>query len=150
MVKEPKQKAVLHIDSAPYRVLNRAPSFLTSEQWRMAAAEPTNAAYQGHLTRALKLSYKFAPRRGEDPKSSKITQIVDYYNELFERSNWDVMKAAFEKDSYDLPFGGALEIGWWPDTAFGGKFPAGYPAWIVQTFARLTEASDLLIVTLAL
>lgn len=133
--KKPTQKSVLYIDSAPYQVLNRVPSFLTSERWRMTAAEPTNAAYQGHLIRALKLSYKFVPRRGEDPKSAKITQIVDYYNELFERSNWDVMKAAFEKDSYDLPFGGALEIGWWPDNAFGGKFPAGYPAWIVQVDA---------------
>lgn len=145
MAKAPKQKSVLYLDSQPVRVAGRVPSSLSSDQWRLTAREPTNAAYQGHLIRALKLSYKFVPKKGEDPKSVKIKEIVEYYEELFAKSSWDLMKVTWEKDSYDLPFGGALEVGWWPDNAFGGKFPAGYPAWFVHVDAgtmRVNQASS--------
>lgn len=133
MAKEPKQKSVLYINTQPVGTPNRVPSFLSSDQWRYAADEPTNLAYQTHLVRALKLNYKFVPKKGEDPKDPKVKEIIKYYGELFtERCAWDIIKTAFEKDSYDLPFGGCLEIGWWDDNAFGGKFPAGYPAWFVH------------------
>lgn len=132
MPKEPRQKSVAFLETQPIRAPNRAPSLLSPEQWRYTSAEPTNNAYQTHLIRALKLSYKFIPKKGEDPKSKEVKEIIKYYEELFERSAWDLAtKTLWEKDSYDLPFGGCLEIGWWSDNAFGGKFPAGYPAWIV-------------------
>ena len=145
MPKAPKQKSVLYLDGQPVRVASRVPSSLSSDEWRLTAREPTNAAYQGHLIRALKLSYKFVPKRGEDPKSPKVKEIIEYYEELFAKNSWNLTKIAFEKDSYDLPFGGALEIGWWSDSAFGGKFPAGYPAWFVHVDAgtvRVNQASS--------
>ena len=138
MAKEPKRKSVQYLDvtTRPWTYPSRVPaSRLTSDQWRMTAAEPTNLAYQTHLMRALKLEYKFVAKKGEDPKSTKVKEITKYYEELFEKCYWDLTKVAWEKDSYDLPFGGALEIGWWPDNAFGGKFPAGHPAWFVHVDA---------------
>lgn len=132
MPKEPRQKSITFLETQPIRAPNRTPSFLTADQWRYVSAEPTNNAFQVHLIRALKLAYKFVPKKGEDPKSNEVKEIIKYYEELFQKCAWDLAaKTIWEKDSYDLPFGGALEIGWWTDDAFGGKFPAGYPAWFV-------------------
>lgn len=132
MAKEPKPKSILYLERQPARVSPRAPSYLSATQWRYAAKEPTNLAYQTHLMRALKLEYKFIPKKGKDSKDPEVKKVIEYYDELFYTNNWSTVKTMWEKDSYDLPFGGALEIGWWPKTAFGGKFPAGYPAWFIH------------------
>jgi len=137
MAAEPKRRSVAYLDvnTRPFLQPSRVPSMFSSTQWRYLASEPVNLSYQTHLVRSLKLEYKFTPKKGVDPKSDEVLEITEYYEELFEHVRFDLLKVMWEKDSYDLPFGGSLEIMWWPDGAFGGKFPAGYPAGIVHVDA---------------
>lgn len=108
---EPKRKA-LALTVEPSFVPQRIPGgLLTASNWRFLSKECVNNAYQQYLLRALRNEVKFTARKGkeDDPRVKSLSQ---YYQDLFDQYAFDLVLVQWLQDSFDLPFGGALEVHW--------------------------------------
>lgn len=108
---EPKRKA-LALTVEPSFVPQRIPGgMLTAGNWRFLSREFVNTAYQQFLIRALRNDVKFTARKGQED-DPRVQDLTAYYQDLFDRFAFDLVLPQWLQDSFDLPFGGALEISW--------------------------------------
>jgi hypothetical protein len=104
-----------------YRVLPawRNPEWLEASAWRAAVQQQPVAVTcrETLISNMVSLDWKIEPR--ESDQRDELKEDIDYYTKFFEYTGDYDYQELLEwvlKDALDLPFGGAVELGWENDT----------------------------------